>query len=609
MRIKRLLLPTYALLLALAPLAAEAQDDITVVVDADFTQFTEGTPESPVDFPSYGTGSFTSFFPSWMVSKVAQAGGQVLIKDGGYVRTKSVNLSANDGIIRVSTKVKMTDNYGGIFKISCGYSSANAKSFIITDSLWHDITVVIGGGSSSANVRIEPSLSAGGVLVRNLKVEQSSAFIPSPEAQQPIQADGKSFTARWRSVTGATAYILDVYSYEGSQKEKVYLLENKNVGNVLTYAVTGLDESKTYYYTVRATNGTAISDPSAEIKVVKAIYSLATPANLALTAGTNHIIAHWDAVPDAQYYILALDRILTCPEDMMVDMVDENFDKVTAGSLDQVEFISRSNLDAFTQTKGWSGEDLAQTKGNMVISPFSSTGWLSTPLLNLNGKDDSFTLDCRLAVAAFGSYYTGTAQAALINVAGDTLQVKDININNKEYANYQLTFTQGADSCRIALLYSGDYKLFIDSFKITQLKAKGTKVSTFLTEVSVTDLSAQVEAQRQDNTQISATITAGAETVSIGDIVDIYSDPSAPVVIDYSTLGIAEHASELQSVSVQGRNILLTLSASATVALYNMDGKLLYNATQPEGRSSIIAPDAGIYLLRVETRAHKLIIK
>jgi opacity protein-like surface antigen len=69
---------------AIFGLATSAQEaDVTVAIDADFTIFTEGSPEEPVAFASYGTGSFTSYFPSWSVSKVYQAGGALLIADGG----------------------------------------------------------------------------------------------------------------------------------------------------------------------------------------------------------------------------------------------------------------------------------------------------------------------------------------------------------------------------------------------------------------------------------------------------------------------------------------------------------------------------------------------
>lgn len=116
--------------------------EVTTVLDADFTQFTSGSPTSPVDFPSYGSGSFTSTFPSWYVYKVAQAGGALLIKDGGYVQTKTINLSANGGVSRITVRMKAMDDYGAAIKISAGYSTAGSTTEYIYSNEWTDVTEI-----------------------------------------------------------------------------------------------------------------------------------------------------------------------------------------------------------------------------------------------------------------------------------------------------------------------------------------------------------------------------------------------------------------------------------------------------------------------------------
>lgn len=587
---------------------ASAADDITVVVDADFTQFTQGSPAQPVDFPSYGTGSFSSYFSGWMTSKIAQAGGALMIKDGGYVRTKSMNMSANGGIIRVTSKVRMVDSYGGMVKISCGYSSANVKQLMFTDTAWHTVSVVIGGGGSSSNVRVEPVLSASGLLMQNLKVEQSAGFIQSPEAQQPLVADGTHFTARWRSVTGATAYQISVYSYNGT--EKVYKLENYDVGKVLTYNVTGLDPAVNYYYTVRATNGTGFSEPSNEIRVVKVISSLATPANLSAALDGNTVKCKWDAVADAQFYRLMADRIFTCPKDTMVDMIAENFDKVTQGELDAVEFTFSSKLDQYTQIMGWSGEDLALAKGHMVLSPFSSTGWLSTPKLNLTGKTSDFQVKATLAAGAFGTYYDGeSAEIAIVNGTGDTIQRKTLTLT-KGFATYTENFTGGTADCRVVLLYSGDRKLFIDSMVVSQLKAKGQTVTEFFKELNSETLNASFDIVREKNVKYSIRVMAAAETVSMGEIAEIYSDPSEAVNVNAEpgrVCGIDTDANA--TVGVEGNAITLELPAATKVIVSDLTGRILYNNLLEAGSHSLSMECSGVVIVVAGNKAHKLILK
>lgn len=586
------------------PAGASATDDVTVVLDADFTQFTQGSPQSPVDFPSYGTGSFSSYFSGWFSSKIAQAGGALLVRDGGYVQTSSQNLSANNGVVRVSTRVRMLDSYGGVLKVSVGYSTS--QTVILSDTAWHDVALILSGGSASARVKVEPMLSASGLLLQNIKLEQSPAFVAAPTALQPTQADGKSFTARWNSVRGATAYLLDVYSYNGT--EKAYLLHDQDVGSVTSYKVTGLDPAVTYYYTVRATNGTGISEPSDEIRVVKVIYSLATPANLRVTAQSTGVEASWDAVEDAQEYVLSVSRILTCGSDTTVSMLSENFDKADKGELDNIEFIFTHQLDRYTVLPGWDGSDLAIARGHMVLTPYGHTGWLATPPLDLRGKDGSFTVSANLACGAFGSYYEGQATAYLLNAAGDTLQAKDILLG-KGFADYQLTFGQGTDSCRVVLAYAGDYKLFINSLAVDQLKAKGQKVTSWLGDVRTPDLHATFPAQRGKNLQLSVTVTAVSETVSLGEISEIWSDATEPVVVDFSTGAVDAAFSDGALVSVRGRDITVAVAAACRAAIYDLGGRLLMQADLQPGATTLAAPASGVLLLRVGDRIHKIMVK
>lgn len=597
-----------ALVVCLLPCTAKAADgDPTVVLDADFTQFTQGSPASPVDFPSYGTGSFSSYFSGWMASKVAQAGGSLMIKDGGYVRTKSVNISANNGTVRVTGRVKFMDSYGGIVKISCGYSSSNSQQVMLQDSAWHTVTVIVGGGTAAGNVRMEPFLSVSGMLVQTLKVEQSPLFIASPEAQQPVQADGKSFTARWRKVSGATAYILNVYSYSGN--EKVYRLRDENVGDVLSYQVKDLDPKTTYYFTVSATNGTGVSEPSGEIKVIKVIYSLATPKNLTVKTTEDRVTGSWEAVEDAQYYVMTVDRIYTCSADQEVEILGENFDKIATGELESIDFFYRDNLDAYTNATGWTGSDLGLAKGHMVLTPFSGdTASLVTPVLDLKGKTGAFTCTARMACGAFGSYYPGEVEFALLNAAGDTLELKKLTLE-KDFAVYNVNFTAGMENCRVAMMYHGDYKIFVDNVTIRQIKAKGQRVISFLGEKESEGLSASLIAERGDNIELSVRVMAAAETVSVGDITTIYSQPSEAVVVKFVTGAVGGVEDDGQSVIVDGSAIHATVGNPTEAAVYDVNGRILYKGILQAGTTVMEVRSKGVVVMTVGNKAYKLMIK
>ena len=86
-----------------------------------------------------------------------------------------------------------------------------------------------------------------------------------------------SFTANWRSVSGATGYLLDV-ARDNAFINYIPGYQNLDVGNMTSFPVTGLSANTTYYYRVRAYNGCATSSNS-NVKNVKTL-----PARLRLRA-------------------------------------------------------------------------------------------------------------------------------------------------------------------------------------------------------------------------------------------------------------------------------------------------------------------------------------
>lgn len=91
---------------------------------------------------------------------------------------------------------------------------------------------------------------------------------PVANAQTNVRAN--SFTANWSaSTSGATGYYLDV-STSPDFASYVSGYQNKNVGNVTSFSLTGLNRDRTYYYRVRAYNsgGSSVNSNTISFKTL-----------------------------------------------------------------------------------------------------------------------------------------------------------------------------------------------------------------------------------------------------------------------------------------------------------------------------------------------------
>lgn len=600
-----------ALLCCASSFSASAQDaDVTTALDADFTQFTEGTPDSPVAFPSYGSGSFTSFFPSWFVSKVSKAGGAVLVEDGGYMQTPYLALNAHGGVAKITIRVKAMDAYGCGVKASIGYSSANSATTYIYDNEWHDVSMIVSGGASSSHVRIEPYLAASGILIESIKIEQSANFFAAPVASQPSQADGTSFTATWSNVSGTTHYYLDVYSYNSSS-EKVFVIENEDCGTLRSKKVTGLTKGVTYYYVVRASNGTATSENSNEIEVVPVVTSIDAPEVSDATVSNGKATISWQPVENAVSYIVNIFRHTTLTEDTEVAMLKDDFSKVTIGSLGSIEFTYNYKLDQYTSVPGWDGAELGLAEGNIVLTPFgTSEGNLITPLLDLSANDGNLSVVINMTGGAYGSYYGGAPVIVkLLDEEGEELESETVTLK-KGYNDYTFNFTKGTSACKVGIYYpAADYKLFISNISVNQLKKAGSVIKELATDDTTDDTTYTFDYTAEDNVKVSYMVYAVGRTVSEGSIADIVSDPSAEkFVTDLAAIGSVGNDNVASVRAAGAGSIEVTTMQPVAVKVYDLNGRLILSTTAEAGTSVIDCHTSGIVIVSIDGKTFKLVI-
>ena len=128
----------------------------------------------------------------------------------------------------------------------------------------------------------------------------------NPAAASPVATAASSilateFDANWNASDDANGYYLDVATDNGFLS---YLsgFNNKDVGNVLTYNITGLSEGTIYYYRLRAYNS---AGDSVNSNIIMTITICEAPVAAAATAiSRDSFTANWASVSGASGYYL-----------------------------------------------------------------------------------------------------------------------------------------------------------------------------------------------------------------------------------------------------------------------------------------------------------------
>ena len=198
--------------------------------------------------------------------------------------------------------------------------------------------------------------------------------LPSvPTANAGTLAACTSIQANWSAAAAATSYRLDVSTSNGfGAGTFVPGFQDLNVGNVLTYNVTGLTAGVTYYYRVRAVNACGTSANSGTITYATLPATpLAPVANAGTLAACTSIQANWTASLNASSYRLDVSTVNTFAS-FVAGYSDLNVGNVTTYSVTGltagVTYYYRVRA---VNTCGTSGNSLTITYATLPATPLA----------------------------------------------------------------------------------------------------------------------------------------------------------------------------------------------------------------------------------------------
>src|SRR5437867_3785750 len=223
------------------------------------------------------------------------------VTDHGFTANWDTATGATSYLLNVATDIDFTSFVAGYNDLNVGNVTSEAVTGLSPgETYYYRVRAVNAGGTSGNSNRI------------------SVTDIPAaPVATAATSVTANGFSANWNSSTGATSYRLDV-STSSTFSSTVTGYNNLNVGNVTTYAVTGLTAGTTYYYRLRAVdaggtgaNSNTISvTPNYDSEVVDWIARVIANGGTVSTAtknATNTFMLSIKAVPGLRAKLLHLN--------------------------------------------------------------------------------------------------------------------------------------------------------------------------------------------------------------------------------------------------------------------------------------------------------------
>lgn len=445
-------------------------------------------------------------------------------------------------------------------------------------------------------------------------VEPVEPTLDAPSALAASDITSTGFVANWEVTSGATGYLLDVYYYENNEPQ--YLLKDEAVA-ATSYAVTGTQEGKVYYYTVRATDGTLVSEPSNEVLAKAASTSIgsvsALPATEVSDAGFR---ANWTAAENAAFYELTTLSLYTVPASGTFTHDNETFDRVTEGTESSPVYGAiQGALNDYTEYADWYAITPVMANGKIGLKNYYMImgyySMLYTPIYFVESNTAS-TVTISMDVKRVDCSAATEVGVCLVNAA--TEEAGEWQFQTLTDAEMTLSFEfEPTESYYLAIGFddpsNADYGstgiVFFDRVTVEQanLSAGDQVIRVYAYDMPYNETYYVETSNKRDTEQFSYYVMA----VTNGESEYLYSDPSNEIVVGTTGSVDAVTTDSSRMYGADGE-LCVETDAAGVVEVYDAAGICVARQAVAEGTTGIALP-AGFYVVRLGGSVAKVLVK
>lgn len=397
-----------------------------------------------------------------------------------------------------------------------------------------------------------------------------------------------SAVAAWTADENASSYLVTCYSKTvvGDRENRVIAADwlKKDVGDVLTVTIDGLQPLTEYFVEVFSTNGADISVPSESVAFTtgEPTFDITSPVAVAATeVSDNSFVANWEPLEGATEYFVDVFEVKSTGE-AQVDVCD-----FTDGV---------KNLP-----EGWT----ATSKSSYANSAYSGH---AIPALRLT-NDQAYVMSptypediCAVSFWHRGSNVPeGNAIKVMALVGGQYVEIANVPVVN-EVGGVVTEVTDipaGARSVRFVYVAPGKGAIAIDDITISH-SLRRDKIAVVEAKSAGSALSMAIS-DLNELTDYVYVVTA-----TDGELMSRRSNEVAVTTPQKQVSGI-DSAVGASAIKVDGKRVSVAAEPGQTVAAYDTLGRLLFHGvTGSDGRLSFEIQADGIVIVHVGLKRLKI---